>query len=64
MRDSSIRNRSGHRYKPSVIRSYDDALRAHVLDHLGALRLGDIKRRDSKRSPIASPVREKREHRP
>jgi len=46
MRDGSIRNRSGHRYKPSAIRSYDEALNAHILPHLGARRLTDVKRRD------------------
>jgi integrase len=46
MEDGSIRNRSGHRYKPSAIRSYREALNAHLLPHLGPLRLDEIKRRD------------------
>lgn len=46
MRDGSVRTRSGHRYKPSVIRSYENALKAYVLDSLGALRLVEITRRD------------------
>jgi integrase len=46
MRDGSVRTRSGHRYKPSATRGYDDALRVHILPYLGARRLGDVKRRD------------------
>jgi integrase len=46
MEDGSIRTRSGHRYKPSARRSYREALNAHVLPHLGGLRLDEIKRRD------------------
>ena len=46
MEDGSVRNRSGHRYKPSAIRSYREALNAHLLPHLGPLRLDEIARRD------------------
>ena len=45
-RDGSIRTRSGDPYKPSVIRSYEQALRLRVLDDLGAARLGDVRRPD------------------
>ena len=45
-RDGSIRTRSDDVYKPSVIRSYDQALRRYLLDDLGAARLADIDRRD------------------
>ena len=42
--DGSIRNRSGDRYKPSVVRSYETSLRLHVLPNIGYLRLGDLTR--------------------
>jgi integrase len=45
-RDGSIRTRSGERYKPSAIRSYDRSLRLRVLDTLGGEPLGDIRRAD------------------
>ncbi len=45
-RDGSIRTRSGDPYKPSVIRSYDQALRLRVLDDLGSARLVDVRRPD------------------
>jgi integrase len=41
-----IRNRSGDPFKPSVIRSYEAALRLHVLPVLGGRRVGDVRRRD------------------
>jgi hypothetical protein len=37
----AIRNRSGDVYKPSVVRSYESALRLRVLPDLGARRLTD-----------------------
>ncbi len=40
----SIRNRSGDRYKPSVLRSYEIALRLRLLPELGGRRLSDIRR--------------------
>lgn len=46
LRKGTIRNRSGHVYKPSVVRSYETALRLHVLPDLGPVRLGDITRND------------------
>jgi integrase len=45
-RDGSIRNRSGDRYKPSAIRTYDQSLRLRVLPTLGSRRLADIRRVD------------------
>jgi integrase len=42
----AIRNRSGHRYKPSAIRGYEAALVGRVLPALGAERLADIRRID------------------
>lgn len=44
-----VRNRSGDLYKPSAIRSYEAALRLHILPELGALKLADIQRRDIQR---------------
>ncbi len=46
MRSGTVRTRSGDRYKPSVIRGYEQALRLHVLDDLGGVRLGRLRRRD------------------
>ena len=45
-RSGLIRNRSGDIFKPSVIRSYDSALRLRVLPDLGSHRLVDIRRVD------------------
>jgi integrase len=45
-RIGSIRNRSGDRYKPSVIRSYETALRLRVLPELGKRKVSEIRRRD------------------
>ena len=45
----AIRNRSGAIYKPSAIRSYDDALKARVLPALGGYRLADLRRQDVQR---------------
>jgi integrase len=42
----AIRNRSGHRYKPSAIRGYEAALVSRVLPVLGGDRLTDIRRID------------------
>jgi integrase len=46
MEAGSVRTRSGHTYKPSAIRSYDEALNAHVLPYLGAMRLSRVRRAD------------------
>ncbi len=40
--DGSIRNRSGDRFKPSVIRSYATSMRLRILEDLGAARLSEI----------------------
>jgi hypothetical protein len=37
---------SGEPYKPSVVRSYEQSLRSHILPDIGARRLSDIRRRD------------------
>jgi integrase len=47
--DGSIRNRSGDRYKPSAIRSYEIALRTRLVPALGAHKLADIRRADLQR---------------
>ena len=46
MESGAIRNRSGDVYKPSVIRSYELALRLHVLPDIGAIKLSNLSRRD------------------
>jgi integrase len=46
MRDGSIPTRSGSRYKPSAVRSYDEALRLRILPALGDRRLSDVTRAD------------------
>jgi len=45
-REGSIRNRSGDRYKPSVLRSYEIALRLRLLPELGGRRVSEIRRAD------------------
>lgn len=45
-RDGSIRNRSGDRYKPSVVRTYEIALRLRILPELGGRKLSDVHRSD------------------
>jgi len=49
MRSGRIRTRSGDRYKPSAIRSYEAALRDRIFPELGGKRLGDVQRRDVQR---------------
>jgi integrase len=44
--DGTIRTRSGDPYKPSVIRSYRQAMELRILDDLGAAKLADIRRTD------------------
>jgi integrase len=44
-----IRNRSGDVYKPSVLRGYEQSLRARLLPALGGAKLGDIRRSDVQR---------------
>jgi integrase len=46
MRSGRIRTRSGDRYKPSAIRSYEAALRDRIFPELGGKRVGDVQRRD------------------
>src|SRR5207248_2061399 len=46
MEDGTVRNRSGDRYKPSVIRAYELSLRLHVLPHMGPVKLAQLRRRD------------------
>jgi integrase len=42
----TILNRSGHPYKPSVLRGYEADLASYVLPELGAQRLSDVRRAD------------------
>src|SRR5207253_10955136 len=44
-----VRNRSGDLYKPSAIRSYEAALRDHVVPRLGRTRLADVQHREVQR---------------
>ena len=46
MADHSVRNRKGDPYKPSVVRSYERALRLRVLPELGRLRLSEVTRQE------------------
>lgn len=49
IRDGSIRNRSGDRYKPSAIREYERAFRLRLFPAIGAHKLADIRRSDLQR---------------
>jgi integrase len=46
MKTGQVRNRSGRLYKPSVIRSYESALRLYILSDLGAAKITAIRRKD------------------
>lgn len=43
-RNGTIRNRSGDRYKPSAIRTYEIALKHRVIPALGSCRLSELRR--------------------
>jgi integrase len=45
-RSSAITNRSGDPYKPSALRSYEQAMRLRVLPEFGRTRLADLQRPD------------------
>jgi integrase len=45
-REGSVRNRSGDRYKPSVVRGYETSLRLRVLPELGGRKLSEVRRSD------------------
>jgi integrase len=49
MKSGRVRNRSGDVYKPSAIRSYEAALRDHIVPRLGRTRLADVQHRDVQR---------------
>jgi integrase len=49
MKSGRIRTRSGDRYKPSTIRSYETGLSLHVRKPLGGLKLSEIERFDLQR---------------
>jgi integrase len=49
MKAGRVRNRSGDLYKPSAIRSYEAALRDHIVPRLGRVRLADVQHRDVQR---------------
>ena len=43
-KEGAIRTRSGDQYKPSALRSYEQAMRLHVLPDLGAVKLSEVSR--------------------
>jgi integrase len=45
-RDGSVRTASGDPYKPSAVRSYQSALRLHLLPDLGHHKLSEVRRAD------------------
>jgi integrase len=45
MEDGTVLNRSGDRYKPSVIRGYRQSFDLHLRADLGAMKLGEVRRR-------------------
>jgi integrase len=49
MTSGRVRTRSGDCYKPSAIRSYEAALRDHIVPRLGRTRLADVQHRDVQR---------------
>jgi integrase len=49
MKSGRVRTHSGDVYKPSAIRSYEAALRDHVVPRLGRTRVGDVQHRDIQR---------------
>jgi len=49
MRSGRVRTRSGDLYKPSAIRSYQAALRDHIVPRVGPTCLGDVQHRDVQR---------------
>ena len=49
MTSGRVRTRSGDRYKPSAIRSYEAGLRDHIIPRLGRTRLADVQHRDVQR---------------
>jgi integrase len=49
MKSGRVRTRSGDAYKPSAIRSYEAALRDHIVPRIGRTRLGDVQHRDVQR---------------
>jgi integrase len=51
MKSGRVRTRSGDPYKPSATRSYEAALRDHIVPRLGRTRLADVQHRDVQ--PIA-----------
>jgi integrase len=49
MKSGHVRTRSGDVYKPSAIRSYEAALRDHIVPRIGRMRVGDVQHRDVQR---------------
>lgn len=49
MKSGRVRTRSGDLYRPSAIRSYEAALRDHIVPRLGQARLADVQHREVQR---------------
>jgi integrase len=49
MKLGRVRTRSGDLYKPSATRSYEAALRDHIVPRVGRTRLADVQHRDAQR---------------
>lgn len=49
MRDGTVLDRSGRRYRPATIRGYRDDIAKHLAPKLGHLRLGEVRRGDVQR---------------
>lgn len=47
MHDGTVLDRSGRRYRPATIRSYQSAAQKYLKPALGRLRLGDVRRADT-----------------
>ena len=50
MRDGTVLDRSGRRYRPSTIRNYQTDIRSHLTPGLGHLRLTELRRADIQRA--------------
>src|SRR4051812_43167478 len=49
VRSGAVRNRSGETFKPSAVRTYEIAVRRHIVPQLGYLRLSELRRADVQR---------------
>jgi site-specific recombinase XerD len=49
MRDGTVLDRSGRRYRPSTIRGYESAVNRYVIPELGHVRVPEVRRGDVQR---------------